>query len=367
VGSFKIGGCQRHVVELLRVIDRDMYRPYICTMQPGGALLEEIEKLGLEMYCLDIGRILSLKTFIKIFKLAKFIRRNRIQIIHSYLFEANFLGLLTYILCFKWNLKLVASVRSIHESHTRRDFRINQVVNWFATKIIVVCDAVKQCVMDEGAPEIKIETIYNGVDCERYSPLPNVEDLSDKSNAQAHRKVRIGVVASLNEHKGHEYLIEALANMVKEYPNLECFFLGDGKLKTKLQSQARNLGIDQNIVFNGYQTNVLRYLRDADIFVLPSVHEGMSNALLEAMACRLPIVATDVGGNREVVSDGVSGYLVPPRDPRALAEKILPLVRDNKLRERFGNAGRKIAEADFSLKVMAKNYQEFYSRLLKQE
>lgn len=362
VGSFKIGGCQRHVVELLKGLDRSKYELYVCTMKPGGALLSEIERLGIEVRCLQIERLASAATVWKVCKLAWRVRKEKIDIIHSFLFEANFLALLTYLLSFKRNLKFVASRRSIHDSATKRTLLLNRLINVFATSILTVCKAAEQCVIDEGTSPNKVKTIPNGVDCEKYKPRQGQGGGS--KNIGTNGKINIGVIASLNEHKGHEYLIEALAEVSRRQTNIECLFVGDGRLREKLEAQARRLGLGEVIRFCGYKAGVLKYLHKFDLFVLPSVDEGMSNALLEAMACGLPVIATNVGGNAEVIIDGKTGVLVPACEPTSLAEGILRLIQDRNLRIQMGTMGRELAVKKFGIETMVQNYQEFYNRLL---
>ena len=148
--------------------------------------------------------------------------------------------------------------------------------------------------------------------------------------------------------------------VVKEFPDATCFFAGRGELLGQLKAEAAELGIEENVKFLGLRQDVPELLQELDIFVLPSLSEGLPLSVLEAMAAGKPVVATDVGGIREAVIDEHTGFLVPAEDPQALSEKILCLLRDRELASRFGEAGRKRVEQVFSLKTMIKGYEELY-------
>ena len=151
-----------------------------------------------------------------------------------------------------------------------------------------------------------------------------------------------------------------MASVVRTIPDAVCFIAGRGELDTELRQAAVELGIDRNLRLLGFRPDVPALLRAADVFVLPSLSEGLSLALLEAMAASKPVVASKVGGNPEVVADGRNGFLVPAADPDALADRIVRLLGNADLAARFGAAGRRRVDEDFTIATMVRRYDELY-------
>jgi len=174
----------------------------------------------------------------------------------------------------------------------------------------------------------------------------------------------VGTVARLAPKKGQVDLIEAAALVVRRRPDVTFVLAGDGELRGDLSAQAKSLGLNGHVRFLGAVDDPIPLLGRMDIFTLPSHMEGMSNAMLEAMAAGRPIVATGVGGNSEVVVPGETGLLVPPRDPARLAEAILALVNDPKRAAAMGAAGRARVRAEYSVETMVKRLEDLYRELL---
>ena len=171
-------------------------------------------------------------------------------------------------------------------------------------------------------------------------------------------------VASFKPAKGHAYLIRAVREARDMLPNLKLLIVGDGPLKPQIERLVKRMGLEKTVVFLGKRSDAVKFLWLCDIFVLPSVSEGLGLAAIEAMAAGRPVVATRVGGIPEAVRDGVDGLLVPPRDPEALARAIVTLARDEGLRRRMGEAGRRRAREEFSVEEAARRYEEFYLEIL---
>jgi len=170
----------------------------------------------------------------------------------------------------------------------------------------------------------------------------------------------LGVVARLTPVKGHSVLIGGVSKLVKKYPKLHCLFIGDGESKPDLEKQINDAGLVRNFSFLGFRQDVSKLLSTLDIFVLPSLTEGMPNVILEAMACSVPIIATHVGGIPEVVKDGWNGLLIPPEDPETLASSILKLLKDRTLRIQMGRNGRKHVQEKYSLDMQIQRFIQIY-------
>ena len=219
-----------------------------------------------------------------------------------------------------------------------------------------------------GIPARKITHICNGVDTDRFRPSGGAEKAILPGNFQGDDRVVIGTVGRMEAVKDQLNLASAFIRLVEGHPdggeNLRLVMIGDGALRQPALALLREAGLGDIVWLPGERDNVPELLRSMDVFVLPSLAEGISNTILEAMATGLPVVATDVGGNSELVLEGDTGFLVPRSDPDALAATIRRYTDDTGLRQEHGERARQRCETEFSIKVMVKNYQDLYDSLL---
>lgn len=215
-----------------------------------------------------------------------------------------------------------------------------------------------------GVNERLITTIYNGIEPREYRSDHRAREVIRRELGLTEGRPVLGTVGNLYPVKGHVYLVRAMAAVAAKRPDAVCLILGRGQLLEQLRHTATELGIDHHVMFLGFREDVPALLRAMDIFVLPSLSEGLSLALLEAMAAGKAVVATNVGGNPEVVLDRQTGLLVPSEDAPALADAILLLLRDPALAERLGESGRIRVDKEFSVTAMAQRYDALYGELL---
>jgi glycosyltransferase involved in cell wall biosynthesis len=207
----------------------------------------------------------------------------------------------------------------------------------------------------------KIIVIYNGLDPDRFTRL---RDGSVKSELGLGAGPVVTVVCNFIAYKGHRYFFEAWREVVKEHPDAVALLIGEGPTRRGWEQWCLDAGIDATVRFLGSRGDVPRILSSADLFVHPSLEEGYSNAVLEAMASSLPVIVTAVGGNVEAVQHEVTGLLVPARDPAALASAMIRLLGDAAARERLGSAARFRVEQEFHIARMIEAYQRVYDRLI---
>jgi len=209
--------------------------------------------------------------------------------------------------------------------------------------IVAISESIRGQLVAGGIPPTLIRTIYEGIDLSVYPrrTVPNPQ--------QAGNRVVVGTVAHLSPEKGLRFLVEAAALIPSVRSRLKFVIVGDGQCRAELESLVRDKGLSDCFSFTGFQDRTVQATRSFDIFVLPSLSEGLSSAILTAMACSLPVIATNVGGIPELVKNGVTGLLVPPADPRSLAEAIHQLLDDPDAAFRMGLRGRERAEEHFTL------------------
>ncbi len=284
------------------------------------------------------------------------------DIVHSYFFWSILFGRIL-----KWRGKIRILVEN------REDQGFNWGVHEYAwlrmtrnlpDRIICVSDAVKQVVKErELVNEDRIVVVRNGVD-----PIPDARGEVLKTRKELgfedHHLV-VGMVANFNRSvKGVSLFLDAVPEIVRAVPDARFLLLGRGKEEQALRDKARSMGIERFVVFAGFQKDIHRYYAIMDVSVLTSFSEGLSITLLESMQSGIPVVATRVGGNPELVVEGGTGYLVPPGDVPAFASQTVKLLLDRDLRQRMGEEGRRHALRHFLLRDVASRYLEIYEGLL---
>ncbi len=357
------GGAERKVFDLAKGLDKSKYDVILGTLDCEGSTPENIVKeMGASLVVFRVKRIYGLSGLIQGFKFMRFLKSNQVDVIQTYHFSSDIWG--TF---YGWlaGVKLIVSNRR-DMGFWRKSWHVMayKCVNRLVKQMIVVSTAVKKVLIEtEGVKEEKIQVIFNGVS---NDALDNVADLNELRDSLQISKDDLVIVhvANFKRVKGHIYLLEAMRDVVSKFANVKLLLIGEDEFEGELQMKAKDFLIDKNILFLGKRDDVSSLLCLADICVLPSLSEGMSNAILEYMAAAKPVIATRVGGNPENVIDGQTGYLIEPKNSQSLAEAINKLLSDQALRESFGAKGRDRVGEVFSLKEMINKYEEFYDRLL---
>lgn len=348
------GGAQSALLRLLAGLDRSTFEPVVACLYHGdAAVAQQIRALGITVVDLGMthkGRLDALG------RLYQLLRREQPTILHTWLFHANLsgriLGRLTgvpIIICSERTMAM--------ESEWR--YHLNRWTIGYVDRVIAVSENVRQfCINHIGIPAEKLLVIYNGVDVASHAPLTREE--ARQQIGLDEDSFLLAVMSRLDPVKGVDMLIEAMLQV--ETGTLVIF--GDGSEKAALQKKAQAEGLELRVRWMGYRADATSLLPAFDLFVQPSLHEGMPNAVLEAMAVGLPVVATAVGGTPEVVQDAVTGCLVPAGDPTGLAQAIRRLQNEPVLRCKMGNAGRERVASHFALHNMIAQTTALYEELL---
>jgi glycosyltransferase involved in cell wall biosynthesis len=248
----------------------------------------------------------------------------------------------------------------------RVDFHLRQsaMSRWKYRQVdcfICASEAIRQMLVSDGVPEARTVTVHEGIDLARVSAAPPAA--LHQELFLPHRAPIVGNVAALAPHKGQRHLIEAAALVVRQEPDARFVIAGEGELRQALERQIREHHLEKHVLLAGFRPDVLSLHKAFDIFVMSSVTEGLGTSLLDAMAAAKPIVASATGGIPEVVVDGVTGFLVPPRDHDAMARSIVALLKDPALRERMGQAGLARAREKFGAERMVEQTARVYERV----
>jgi len=366
--TFHIGGTERHVVNLVRRLDTMKFDIGMGCLNKTGPFLKDIERMQIPVEEYTIGSLRSRRAFQEQLRCARSIRAQGIDIVHTYGFYSNVFAVPAAKL--GGARHVIASVRDTLEFPPVQR-AVHKLVCRFADHILVNADVIRQRLIAEGYNGEKIHVIKNGIDLSRFTQKTESGKLRQELGLYPTAPVVV-VLARLSKVKGIEYFLEAAAAVAKRCEEARFLIVGDLKddpaYKASLKRQAIRLGLGRRVIFTGFRLDVPELLAEATISVLPChTGEGLSNSILESMAAGLPIVATTVGGNPELVDDGRTGILVPPRDAGALAGAISLLLSDADMARRFGAAGRERALKEFSLERMVRTTENFYLSLMNRE
>jgi len=352
------GGAERVISSLAASLDPARYRAVVCLFRTGW-IKERSENLGIPTHVIPTQGMTDWRWACRFRNLLK---DEQVDLIHAHEFDANVQGaaVAAYL-----GIPLVATVHGKHYFWEKLRRRLAyRWVSRHATMVSVSEDLKRFIVQNVGIDSTRITVIYNGVDVPLAQDPANIETCRREMNLPEIDRV-IGVVGNLYPVKGHKYLIDAIPAVLEKYPNTSFVFAGRGQLESDLKQQVNRLGLDKRVHFLGLRQDIPRILALLDVFVLPSLSEGLSMAILEAMMAGKPVIATRVGGNPEIVLDGETGFLVPSKDSHALAERLITLLTDRHLAAQLGANGQRRAEGQFSLQTMVNAYQSLYEERLR--
>lgn len=347
------GGSEFHFRDLVTRLDRSRFEPHVI-YSDGEVVSGQLKALGwLPVTQTPIARAYDLSGLRAIRLVRRYVREHRIAAIVSFHFVADFVATLATV--GRGGPPVISSRRDMGFTRTSRQIYLGRRMDGRVTRYIAVSEAVRQAVArDERVDPAKIEVIYNGLDLATLDA--QTWDLSEerRRHGLADADLVIGCVANFNAVKRHVTLIEAFGRVARDRPerSLRLLLTGDGPMRATIESKIRELGLGDRIILAGRSPQLTPDYAIADIFALPSETEGFSNAIVQAMLFRRPVVACRVGGNPEAVADGETGMLVEPNDVPAMTDALGKLADDPDLRTRMGNAGRDRAEQHFTLAAM---------------
>jgi glycosyltransferase involved in cell wall biosynthesis len=361
ITELNVGGAEKALARTVAHLDRDRYDALVACLYAPGLVANEIRTAGNKVINLDMQSRIDLRVFKRLFKL---LRQEGIQIIHSYLFHANLLARLVARLA---RAPIIISSERTMEMEGRIRLLVNRLTSPLADRVIAVSQQVCDFAASRiGIPLEKLVVIYNGIEPSTYQVEVNVAEVHKELGVDPTCTV-VGTVSRLDEAKGIRYLLQAVPWVIAQYPKVIFLIVGNGSQRRELERLAQDLSIQSQVIFTGYRPDVVRMLAIVNVFVLPSLYEGFPNVILEAMAMSKPVVATRVGGVPEAVEGGVTGLLVPPRDPEALAKAIITLLQDREQAGTMGRAGQERVERYFSVERMIQETEALYEELVREK
>lgn len=341
-GEAQVLGLLRHLVA--RGHQNDLFA------HPSGLLFARCRSLKVKTYPIAMRNDLDLRC---VATLRKLIRNVNYDIVHFHTKRAHALAL--WLPHGERRPKYVVTRRMDYPE--ARSWYTHIIYNQRVDGVVAISQSIRDILVRAGVYEKRIQVICSGID-------PGIFEIAKTQRAVSESAPVVGCLAGLEERKGHRYLLAAAAILRAGGVKIQYKIAGDGPLRARLEKETASLGLGDVVQFLGFVTDTAAFFSSIDIFAMPSLYEGLGVAALEAMAAGKPVVATRVGGLMESVLDNVTGVLVPPRDPEALAGAIAKLARSPALAESMGKQGRKRVEQRYSLEKMARENESFYHILL---
>ncbi len=358
VQNLDVGGLERVVINLMTATDAARFRPILYPLGSGGSLADGLAAHGV------VVRPQRRRSGVDYFLLARLVRqfrRDSVSIVHCHNYSPLVYGSIAGRMAGATGVVYTAHGAKTAGRRTTRRFQRLHLVD----EIVFVSDDARHVALARGAViDRHVQTIHNGIDVDAF-----VRDDAARSRMRGALGIApdapvAGIVARLTPAKDHVNLLDAFVRVRREHPGARCIVVGDGELRDDLARAVAERSLEDAVLMTGRRDDVADVLSAFDVFVLSSFTEGLALILLEAMAAGLPVVATRVGGNPEAVVDAVTGCIVPPRDPDALAAAISAMFGDRAAAKRLGDAGRERARVDFGTAAMTEKYEALYALIL---
>ena len=345
VPALPVGGAERHVTTMLPRMNPARFTPSVICIGEEGELFSTLRAAGIEAAALRLHKRQAVRALIE---LVMMMRRTRPDVVVVQGYNAETLGrIAARIAGVKHAINWVHNASGlVRRGPVRRT--VDRALTRWTSAYFGVAEAQRPYLVAElGHPDDKIRVIYNGVDLAQFSISTDGGVRAEFGFAE--NDPVVGIVAVLRPEKDHVSLLRAARTVVDELTNARFLIIGDGPTRPQLEALCTELGITPNVHFAGSRDDVARLLPAIDVFVLTSTSECFPISVLEAMACARPAVCSAVGGIPEVIKDGETGYLVPPKDPPQLAARLVRLLQDPLTARRMGRAARARVEAEFDL------------------
>ena len=359
IDSLRLGGAERLTVPILGNMNRELFDIRVCSLQR-----KHDKMIGVPVDQLDIQRLRSPSNLPKMLAYLNAVRPN---LVHTQLQFSDSLGTLCA------SLLKIPSVSTQHLSDLmsdKKNLRRQKFTWWvlrnFSIKIITVSEKTRQFHQNVGRiPHGKFVTIYNGIEVNRFSEIPkNVGDYIRDKFFIPKESIVITTVAVLRKPKGIQFMIQAVGELIKILPGIRYLVIGDGAYKDQLEKLSTQMGLDNHVIFTGQRSDIPEILASSDIFVLPTLADALPTVLFEAQAAGLPIIASNVGGIPEIITNGHDGMLIPHSDPGSLVSAIETLIQDKSIREKYSVNGLETVRTKFSIENQVEQLTELYLDIL---
>jgi glycosyltransferase involved in cell wall biosynthesis len=359
VPCFGFGGLERVVLDLIEGLDRSRFDPSLCSfMEPHAGMADALRELNSALHVLPQGTGIN---YILPFRLSSLFVRERVRLVNAHDFGATIYAAAA--------ARLARVRHVVHTDHSQilTKHRYMPAYRWVfrhgISHATAVSEDLRRYLIDTfSLPESRVTTIPNGIDVERFAAPVDTSSLRRELGIREGSLV-IGSIGRLTEQKGMEFLLRAFARLSRQGIDMDLVIVGDGELRQDLERLARDLEVSGRVVFTGIRKDIPTLMRLFNVFVLSSLWEGQPITIVEAMAAGRAIVATDVGGNAELLHHGEFGVLVPPRNEDALAGAVAALACDPARAGELGSRAASHAVRELTSASMVRRYEELFAAI----
>jgi glycosyltransferase involved in cell wall biosynthesis len=347
------GGQERRTLRELLGLSRGSFRPLLLC-QPESRIGEEARRQNLPV---ETMRMRGNFDPLAVSRLWGFIRHHSVDIVH------------THSSADSWMASVAAKLsprrpKVVRTRHLNATFNVRQIYTLMADRVVTVGGSTREyMIREKGIPADRVVTIPTGVDLTIFDPERVPGDLREELGIPRHAPV-FGTVSVFRRLKGHQYLLEAAGAILRAVPEAKILLAGEGPQEKNIRNKIEELGIGEAVFLAGFREDIPRVLNTMDVFVFPSLQEALGTAILEALAMRKAVVASRVGGIPEIIQEGKTGFLVDPEKPAAIAEKVIPLLKNPDLRRRLGDQGRRFVESHYDNRLMIGRLEALYRELM---
>jgi glycosyltransferase involved in cell wall biosynthesis len=354
--SFEPGGTERQMIELARRLDRGRWTVHVACFRSGGAWFDRVKEAARSVVEFPVATFKTPRAVGEMWSFGRWCRAQRIAVVHTTELYSNIFGLPGAAM--GGVAVRIANRREINPDKSAGQLALQRAAYSFAHKVVANSQAAADRLMRERVPAHRVAVVPNGLDS--LDGVDRFDGAHVRPIGAAGTRRKVVVVANLRPEKGHDVLIDAAADILRRFPDARFEMVGGGPLLDTLIARARQRNVLHAFAFRGHCDDVRARLDAADIFVLPSRSEAFPNAVLEAMAAGLPVVASAVGGIRELIHDGETGLLVPPDNPSSLAVQICRLMETPDAGAALGAAARRRAVGRYSFERMVAAFEQIY-------
>ena len=370
IDNLQFGGGERVFSQLINCLAPERYRIFLASL-PGDNFYKTIQNKHVKFFHLDFSR--RFNPFL-IFQLKKIIKKNQIMIVHGQGTRSEFYARMAhrYAGTSVYISTIAMPVEGFDVGSKRKMLYrfLDRLSERWVDRFIVVSDELRnRLIRNRGLPPDKVTRIYNGIEIDRYSG-EGTEAYRNKIRHELNidnGSYLIGAVGRLVWQKGFEHLISAMPGVLKIHPDARLIIAGEGPLEQRLRTLCSELKVNDKIIFAGFRDDVRKILSAVDVLAVPSIREGFPMITLEGMAMEKPIIASDISGITEQISDNETGIIVPPQDPGALADAIIKLKPGTPFTKTLALNARKKVESDFSVTGMVYETEKIYQSLINKE
>ncbi len=372
-----MGGAQKIIYQLASAVSEDGCNHSICSLLHSGPYEKVMRDEGIDLTVLNAKRrsIILFPLFVYdlffLFKrLVNIVKKKQVDILHAHLPDSS---LIAIVIGWLTNTPVVLTVHNNFSLPSKRKAPLRDAVRTFVTNtvfgradyIIAVGNDIRDSLLKSLGNKVAIKTVHNGIDYLRYANPAKLDPFQFRQSLGVSNIARlVSMVGRLEKQKGHIYLIDAVAQLKEKYPDVVVLLVGDGELKAQLVEQVQRQKVAGNILFLGNRDDIPAILGISDVFVLPSIYEGVPLVLLEAMAAALPVVATNIAGTRELIESGVDGVLVEAESPEDIARAIDNVLSDVEQSRKMSVLAQTKVRERFTLQQMVSGTEDVYKEVL---